>query len=606
MRAVAVRALVATCLAVTAVVVTAAPSVVEAAPNYGRYCASGAPIRSVATSQRVVAFTFDDGPWPANTASVMSSFERYGWRATFFMIGVNVQSYPDIARSVVSRGHGIAAHSMTHSYGVSTIAREAATSQALIQSVTGVRTSWFRSPGLTISSTIDQAVYAAGMCNISTGYDLGDWRSPRVSASTLCSRYRYALKPGAIILLHDGGSHKPTIDSLECMLSYTRQQGYQVVDLGDMLAGSYNGPAPAPPPPPPAPPSSGCQLSSLGSRGPNVVAAQRAVMNDSIYLRGGADGYFGSYTAAAVRTYQSRRGLTQTGAVDQATAGAMGLCASGTPAPPPPSGPVCQLSSLGNRGSAVVAAQRAVINSGIYLVGGADGYYGPYTAAAVARYQTARGLPASGTADEATAIAMGLFTPPAPPPTTTTTVAEATTAVAAAVAEDTTTTTTAPATTTTTTSTTTTTTSTSTTTTTTTTTTPPATSAIDGVVWHDDDGDGIRASAESPAGGVTVRLVGAGASALAETTTGADGAYRFSGLVTGDYHVEWVLPDGYTFSPGDVGTDDTVDSDTATVLTATPPAETVARAGVTLDGTDEVSNIDAGLVAVAPAPEAGG
>ena len=50
------------------------------------------------------------------------------------MIGVNVQSYPDIARSVVARGFGIAAHSMTHTYGVSTIAREVEPTAALIQS----------------------------------------------------------------------------------------------------------------------------------------------------------------------------------------------------------------------------------------------------------------------------------------------------------------------------------------------------------------------------------------------------------------------------------------------------------------------------------------
>ena len=49
-------------------------------------------------------------------------------------------------------------------------------------------------------------------------------------------------------------------------------------------------------------------------------------MNDGIFLRGGADGYFGAYTRDAVVIYQTRRGLPATGAVDQATATAMGLC----------------------------------------------------------------------------------------------------------------------------------------------------------------------------------------------------------------------------------------------------------------------------------------
>ena len=139
------------------------------------------------------------------------------------------------------------------------------------------------------------------------------------------------------------------------------------------------------------------------------MRAQRAVMNDGIYLRGGADGIYGPYTAAAVATYQSRRGLPASGAVDDATAAAMGLCTTATPPAPVAWTPI----SVGARGGPVSAIQRAVINAGIYLVGGADGYYGPYSAAAVQRYQSARGLPATGVVDEATAIAMGVYAPPA-------------------------------------------------------------------------------------------------------------------------------------------------------------------------------------------------
>jgi len=169
----------------------------------------------------------------------MSTFERYGWRANFFMIGANVLQYGDIARSVVRRGHGIAAHSVTHTYGISTIASEVSTSANIIESTTGVRPTFFRAPGLTQSSTIDRAVYSAGMCNISTASDLGDWKSPRASSSTLCSRFNTALRPGAIILLHDGGSHSQTVNAVSCMLDSVKRNGYRVVDLGALLSGRY-------------------------------------------------------------------------------------------------------------------------------------------------------------------------------------------------------------------------------------------------------------------------------------------------------------------------------------------------------------------------------
>ena len=367
----------------------------------------------MATSQPFVAFTFDDGPWPTNTADVMKRFEQYGWPATFFMIGVNVQCYPDIARSVVARGFGVAAHSMTHTYGVSTIAHEVEPTAALIQSVTGVRTSWFRSPGLTQSSTIDQAVYTAGMCNISTGSDLGDWVSPRASASTLCSPTCRRSGPAPSSCSTRAGATARPSTRFGLMLSY---RASRVTRSSTSVPSS---PAPSPGPAPAGADDARLALervrpSGLGGRG-EAHAAARAVMHDEIYLRGGADGIYGPYTAAAVATYQSRRGLPATGAVDDATAAAMGLCPTPPPRPRRRAG-VRVVRVAGSRGEAVVRAQRAVMNDAIYLRGGADGIFGPYTAAAVATYQSRRGLPAIGAVDNATAAAMGLCTTATPPP----------------------------------------------------------------------------------------------------------------------------------------------------------------------------------------------
>ena len=207
-----------------------------------------------------------------------------------------------------------------------------------------------------------------------------------------------------------------------------------VVDMATaQQLGIYNGTV-TPPPPPPPPTAPTWSNVAIGARGSTVAAIQRAVMNAGIYLRGGADGVFGSYTKAAVSTYQSRRGLPATGVVDAATAQAMGLFQGGTT---PPAGPSWSVVSQGARGTTVAAIQRAVMNAGIYLFGGADSVYGTYTTAAVATYQRQRGLPETGSVDAATAQAMGLYTPPAPATTaaaaattTTSTAAESTTSTA--------------------------------------------------------------------------------------------------------------------------------------------------------------------------------
>lgn len=73
------------------------------------------------------------------------------------------------------------------------------------------------------------------MCNIFTDADLGDWRSPRVSSYTLCERFKRALHPGYINLVHDGGSHTQTVNAVPCMLAYAKKQGYKFVTVSQLL-----------------------------------------------------------------------------------------------------------------------------------------------------------------------------------------------------------------------------------------------------------------------------------------------------------------------------------------------------------------------------------
>jgi len=85
--------------------------------------------------------------------------------------------------------------------------------------------------------------------------------------------------------------------------------------------------------------------------------------------------------------------------------------------------------------------------------------------------------------------------------------------------------------------------------------------AVEGVVWVDSDGDGVRDSGETGRlGGVAVKLLQAG-SDPESAETGADGAYELSGLVPGPYVLVVTAPVGYAFTGRDVGSDDSVDSD---------------------------------------------
>ena len=204
-------------------------------PPPGPQCTPGTIVRKVDTTQKVVAITFDDGPVGV-TRTVMDKFERRGMRATFFVIGIQVNLYPAIAREIVTRGFEIANHSVTHRYSWNAIASEIEPNNNLIEHVTGVRPTVFRSPGLAIGAPIQTELARLGMCNIFANVLTGDASMPRPSASTICARFAGQLKPGSIVLAHDGGTHPQTIAAVDCMLDVAQARGYEVVTVSDLLS----------------------------------------------------------------------------------------------------------------------------------------------------------------------------------------------------------------------------------------------------------------------------------------------------------------------------------------------------------------------------------
>jgi hypothetical protein len=127
---------------------------------------------------------------------------------------------------------------------------------------------------------------------------------------------------------------------------------------------------------------------------------------------------------------------------------------------------------------------------------------------------------------------------------------------------------------------------------------PNATGSISGVVWSDINGNGVADSGESALGDVTVNLLDGQGSVVGTTVSDSNGVYTFADLLAGDYQVEFTLTAGYQFSPQDVGTDDSLDSDADTTTGRTTP--------FTLADSQALDSIDAGLtqeVVVLPSQE---
>ena len=186
---------------------------------------------------RRMALTFDDGPSPYNTPSVLATLARYGIKATFFLVGVNVQSFPSLARRIVDEGHELGNHSVYHSpYTSSALASQIGPNQSIIRNATGVTPVVNRAPGLVKGGAILSACARFGLYEAHTHMSTFDYLSPRRSASQLVNGFIRRHRNGALPIYHDGGNRRPTPDAVPGIIAYGLSVGYTFVTASELVA----------------------------------------------------------------------------------------------------------------------------------------------------------------------------------------------------------------------------------------------------------------------------------------------------------------------------------------------------------------------------------
>jgi len=187
---------------------------------------------------------------------------------------------------------------------------------------------------------------------------------------------------------------------------YQRRRGLPQTGAVDVGTGTLLGVVPATP------------ILAKGARGAAVTDLQKRMITLGIAVRGGADGIFGSATAAALAAFQTSHGIPATGSLDAGTDAVLTNAVASVvpPAPAPAAAPVAAPAPApapadvvlgpGSRGPAVAEIQRLLAAAGFTPNGGADGIYGSSTTAKVKAFQTARGLAVNGTVDAATRAAL--------------------------------------------------------------------------------------------------------------------------------------------------------------------------------------------------------
>jgi peptidoglycan/xylan/chitin deacetylase (PgdA/CDA1 family) len=186
--------------------------------------------------QKITYLTFDDGPYPQTTPRILKILQDEKVKATFFVVGKQVERYPDLLKAEFEQGEGIGNHTYSHDYHLLYRSSEALLAEIkqtddLIFKTIGTRPRIVRAPGGTQGhfnvnyyNTLDAADYLIYDWNVSSG----DADASLVPADQLVRNIESQVpgKSRIIILMHDTGAKVTTIDALPRIVTYLKQQGY--------------------------------------------------------------------------------------------------------------------------------------------------------------------------------------------------------------------------------------------------------------------------------------------------------------------------------------------------------------------------------------------
>lgn len=186
-----------------------------------------------------IALTFDDGPWPETTSQVLDVLKKNNVKATFFVVGKQVQKHPQLLRQIVTEGHAIGNHTWSHQYHqyyTAAAAQELDDLAALIYKTTGVKTSLFRPPAGILNNGLVTVAHQKKYAVIMWSVDSKDWRYRGNTPQSLVENVLKDAKPGGIVLLHDGGGDRSTtVKALPILITQLKKHGYTLVTVPELL-----------------------------------------------------------------------------------------------------------------------------------------------------------------------------------------------------------------------------------------------------------------------------------------------------------------------------------------------------------------------------------
>ncbi|EOT46677.1 MULTISPECIES: polysaccharide deacetylase family protein [Enterococcus] len=182
--------------------------------------------------KKQIALTFDDGPNPATTPSILETLKQKNVHATFFQLGEQVEMYPDLAKQVHEQGHLIGSHTYHHLNLVTqteeTIKEEIQNTDKAIFKASGILPTIVRPPYGAVNQTVAEC---SGRPIIQWDIDSLDWKTKN-SAKTL-QQIQSSVVDNGIILMHD--IQPSTAAVLPQLIDWLQAQGYELVTVDQLL-----------------------------------------------------------------------------------------------------------------------------------------------------------------------------------------------------------------------------------------------------------------------------------------------------------------------------------------------------------------------------------
>ena len=189
-----------------------------------------AAVPARAETGMVVALTFDDGPDPRWTPTILQILKEENVKATFCAVGYLAQRHSDLVKAEFDDGHTLCDHSMNHVLTLPSKPHPAVVDQVdqaadVIRNIIGENPVFYRPPGGNLNQDIIDTAHQRGLRVLKWGVDPKDYTKP--PAPVILARVEAKVGPGAVILLHDGGGDRSqTVAMLRPLIDELKKRGF--------------------------------------------------------------------------------------------------------------------------------------------------------------------------------------------------------------------------------------------------------------------------------------------------------------------------------------------------------------------------------------------